>query len=123
MRRSAGTCDQDLESSLGGPAGVFEKQVGRPMRTHDRGFKGNPESGQLFRRVFHGLPVGLTAHDNPNQRHWCHAPRLAQFLAIRQADGAGVSNRPSQKLNGRVAERPTAGVFCVDFVPYGETKV
>ena len=123
MRGSAGAGNQDLESPLGGTAGVFEKQVGCPMRTHDGSFKGNPERGQLFRCVFHGFPVGLAAHDNPNQRHWCHTHRLAEFPAIRQADGTGVSLGRRRTPIARVAERPAAAVFCVVFVPYRVTKV
>ena len=68
VSRPACSGDEDLESTLLGPADIFLDQAWRPMRGHYVDLVRDPERVQSLGRIGHGLPVGLRSHDDTHQR-------------------------------------------------------
>ncbi len=67
MGRAACTRDDDFQTTAGGHLGIFVKALGGAVSADHARLVGNAELGQHVRRVTHGFPVGLAAHDNADE--------------------------------------------------------
>ncbi len=67
MSRTARAGDDHFEPALDGRGRIFRLGCGSPVRRHDFALVGDVKMLEDFVRVTHGVPVGLAAHDHPNQ--------------------------------------------------------
>src|SRR5438309_865424 len=89
MRGPARGRDDDLDAAALGLRRVLRRQGGRAMGGHDLAFVGDAEAGEDLVGMAHGLPVGLAAHDDGDERlaGIAHMPEThdAARIAVSQA--------------------------------------
>src|SRR5437773_3220946 len=68
MRGPARGRDDDLDAAALGPRRVLRRHGGRAMGGHDLALVGDAEAGEDLVGMAHGLPVGLAAHDDSDER-------------------------------------------------------
>ena len=87
MRGASGPGDDHLDPAGLGLLCEPRHSIGRAVGRDDLRLVWHVEPAQHFRRVGHGLPIGLAAHDHRNQRirsntyrhHW-EFTRMTRFL-------------------------------------------
>src|SRR5712692_7208935 len=84
MRGPARGRDDDLDAAAFGPRRVLRRQGGRAMGGHDLALVGDAEAGEDLVGMAHGLPVGLAAHDDSDERLTgiAHKPETHDDAAI-----------------------------------------
>ena len=112
MRRAAGAGDDHLEARGFRAFGESIEPLGRAVGGDDAGLVGHVERVERLGGMFHGLPVGLAAHDNgyrfrSRRRHDKIIPcakEAPDYRLARWTSKAAMMVTPAEWL--RIAEQP-----------------
>src|ERR1051325_5094136 len=84
MCRSPRARDDHLHAAALRPGAVVEHHVRGAMGGHDLRLIGNVELAEDLRRVLHGVPIGLAAHDDADEgsRHGVSSVKAIDSIRI-----------------------------------------